>query len=217
MGRDERSGVDRREEILTHIRIEADRLIEEGVDPSEAMAQARKRFGNVDLIETASSRARVRVGDVVWRDVRHGVHRLIAAPVATATILLSLVIGVGVNTAIFSLADQVLVRPLPVSNPDQIVQMEWEGNFIGGGRGYGRLLPHPLYLSLAESQSVFSAMAARSPGEATLLTPAGQGSAIGVALARDRTGGVGSDPVSRRRTVRADPEFSPLHGPGIRD
>lgn len=110
---------------------------------------------------------------IVSRDVRFGTRRLLASPVSTLTIIASLLIGIGVNTSIFSLADQVLVRALPVEDPDEIVQLRWDGRWIGEGRGWGSVLPHALYGELREEQAVFSAMAARSPGEVTLVTPAG--------------------------------------------
>lgn len=172
-GRRKRSELDRREEILSHLRIEADRLEAEGVPPDEAMARARSTFGHHPGLD--ASRAEPRPGwlEILSRDVRFGARRLLASPVSTVTIVVSLVVGIGVNTSIFSLADQALVRALPVEDPDEIVQLRWDGHWIGTGRGYGSLLPHALYSELGEEQAVFDAMAARSPGEVTLATPAG--------------------------------------------
>ncbi len=173
MGWGRRSGVDEREERLAHIRLEADRLVEEGVEEREALRQARARFGRDETLEATTTRWGLTAFEFLERDVRHAVRRLAAAPLTTATILASLTIGIGVNTAIFSLADQALVRPMPVPNPDGVVQLSWEGQWIGEGRGWGKLLPHPLFTALAEQTSVFASLAARSPGEVTLITPAG--------------------------------------------
>ncbi len=167
-----RSAVDEREEVLSHIRIEADRLVSEGVAPGEAMERARERFGHHATLEPTHV-GRARFAEVVARDARHAVRRLLAAPLSTATILLSLIVGIGVNTAIFSLADQALLRPLPVPDPGTLVQLEWDGQWVGEGRGWGSLLPHPLFRALGDEQQVFSSMAARSPGEVTVMPPTG--------------------------------------------
>lgn len=175
MGRDgKRSGIDRREEVLAHIRLEADRLEAAGLSPADATRQARATFGRHPSLDPRLSEARSGWAPSLARDVRFGIRRLLASPLSTATIVVSLVVGIGANTAIFSLADQVLFRTLPVEAPDEIVQLRWDGNFVGGGRGFGALLPHPLYEALPDGPRVFGATVARSPGRATLETPAGR-------------------------------------------
>lgn len=167
-----RSDLDERDEMLAHIRIEADRLIEEGVPEAEAMRQARAQFGDEPALSASFIGHRSILGSL-GRDLRLAFRRLVRAPVSTAVILLSLIVGIGVNTSIFSIADQALVRPLPIPDPDQVVQLEWQGRWIGEGRGGGNLMPHPLYVALSEEQSVLEHLSARSPGQATLMTPAG--------------------------------------------
>jgi len=135
------------------------------------LAAARARFGYTPHLDPLDSTLRPSWFEVLIWDTRYAIRRLIASPISSATILASLVIGIGVNTAIFSLADQTLLRSLPVAAPDELVQLEWEGRFIGqGGRGFGRLIPHQLFLDLGADQEVFQELAARSPGEVTLLT-----------------------------------------------
>lgn len=166
-----RSHLDEREEVRSHIRIEADRLEAEGLPGEEAMAAARARFGYTPHLDPLDSSLRPRWFEILFWDTRYAIRRLIASPITSATILVSLVIGIGVNTAIFSLADQALVRSLPVNAPDELVQLEWDGRFIGrGGRGRGSLIPHQLFLDLRADQEVFQDLAARSPGEVTLLS-----------------------------------------------
>jgi predicted permease len=173
-GRGRRSDVDEREEILAHIRIEADRLVEEeGLTDSEAMHRARARFGTAPNLDP-HRRTALDWTDVLRRDVRHAFRQLISTPVATAVIVVSLMVGVGVNTAIFSLADQALVRPMDVEDPSSLVQLVWDGQWIGEGRGNGDLLPHPLYRDLRdEPSSPFQAIAARSPGQVSIMPPTG--------------------------------------------
>jgi len=77
--------------------------------------------------------------------------------------LLSIGLGVGANTAIFSLVDQVLFRLLPVREPQRLVLLSWNGSFVGNGWGSGNLLPHPLFRDLQKDNQVFAGMFARSP------------------------------------------------------
>ncbi|MFC1661766.1 ABC transporter permease [Gemmatimonadota bacterium] len=164
-----RSDLDQREEVQSHIRIEADRLEAAGTPREDALAFARARFGYTPHLDPVDSTFRPNWLENLARDIRYATRRLIASPISTATILTSLVVGIGVNTAIFSLADQALIRSMPVEAPDELVQLAWEGRFVGGGRGFGDLIPHPMYVDLRADQEVFQEIAARSPGEVTLV------------------------------------------------
>jgi predicted permease len=160
--------------MLAHIRIDADRLIEEeGLSEAEAIRRARERFGVQEEIQPTRSTPVMSWLEIRRRDVTHAVRRLRSTPLSTATILVSLVLGIGVNTAIFSIADQALVRPMPIPEPDRVVQLDWNGQWIGEGRGWGSLLPHRIYEELEGRGAVFSSLAARSPGDVTLITHAG--------------------------------------------
>jgi predicted permease len=86
----------------------------------------------------------------------------------TAVALLSLALGIGANTAIFSLVDQVLLRLLPVKDPGTLVQLEWSGPFLGKGWGSDRLLSNPFYRALARDNQVFTGLFARAPFKAAL-------------------------------------------------
>ncbi|NKB86624.1 MAG: FtsX-like permease family protein [Acidobacteria bacterium] len=168
-----RSDRDRAEEQQSHIDLETDQLIAEGVASEKARAMARARFGHNAHLERPTSWPRPSWLAIIARDTRYASRQLAHAPVATATILLSLVIGIGVNSAIFSLADQVLVRALPVEAPHEIVQLDWQGEFMGGGRGFGSLIPHPLYVDVRAHHDslgspLFRHIAARSPGRVTV-------------------------------------------------
>ena len=158
--RDER---DFKEEIEAHIRLEADALIEDGMPPEAALASARRRFGNVTKQrEQFYESSRFMWLDHLSRDLRYAWRQIRQSPLPTAIIVLSLAVGIGVNTSIFSLTDQALVRPLPVQDPDSLVQLHWEGRFIGGGRGYGSLISHPLFRTLRQTNEMFADLAARS-------------------------------------------------------
>ncbi len=164
-----RSPEDFNEEIQAHLQLEADRLIEEGMERDKAMAAARRAFGNVTSTEERFYESSRWIWlDHLFGDIRYALRQMKRMPLSTGTIVLSLAVGIGVNTAIFSLADQILVRALPVHDPGQLVQLHWNGRFIGGGLGVGSLIPHPLYRELREEQEVFVDLFARSPAEVTL-------------------------------------------------
>ncbi len=164
-----RSDVDFSEEIRAHIQIEADRLVEEGMSRDEALDAARRAFGNV----TQSSERFYEASRWMWldhlaRDVRYAWRQMKSSPVSTLTVIVSLALGIGVNTAIFSLCDQALWRALPVEKPEELVQLDWNGRFIGGGNGWGSLLPYLFYRDLRAENDVFVDLFARSPADVSL-------------------------------------------------
>ena len=96
-------------------------------------------------------------------DVRHAVRGLLRDRAFTVVALLSIGLGVGANSAIFSLVDQALYRRLPVREPDRLVLLDWKGSFIGGGWGSGNLNSHPMFRQLKAENQVFEGMFARHP------------------------------------------------------
>src|SRR5262245_24061511 len=113
---------DLREEICGHLEERAADLVSRGVPLRDAIQQARRDFGNVTLIE---ERARE-----IWTwgwiedfvsDVRFAFRQLRKSPAFATTAALTLAIGIGATTAIFSVADASLFRPLPFFRPDRLV------------------------------------------------------------------------------------------------
>jgi predicted permease len=101
--------------------------------------------------------------DWLWYDVKHALRGLRRDREFAAVALLSIGLGVGANSAIFSLVDQALFRRLPVQEPDRLVLVEWKGTFVGTGWGSGNLLPHPMFRQLAAENTVFDGVFARHP------------------------------------------------------
>ncbi len=168
-----RADEDFRDEIESHIEIEADRLVEEeGLDRAQALDAARRAFGNVTVSrERFYESNRWMWLDTLVRDVRYALRQMRRAPVSTAAIVMSLALGIGATTAIFSLADQALFRALPVAEPDRLVQLDWNGEFVGSGMGSvgrGSLIPYLLYRDLREENDVFEDLFARSPADVHL-------------------------------------------------
>src|SRR5947208_12436569 len=96
-------------------------------------------------------------------DVRHAVRGLLRDRAFTAIALLSIGLGVGANSAIFSLVHQALLRQLPVPEPERLVLLSWNGGFVGTGWGSGNLLPHPMFRDLKAENQVFDGLIARHP------------------------------------------------------
>ncbi|MPY91260.1 MAG: FtsX-like permease family protein [Luteitalea sp.] len=166
-----RSDHDFSEEIQAHLQIEADRLVQEGMERQEAMAAARRAFGN----ETRSRERFYESSRWMWldhltRDLQYALRQVRRSPVSAATIILSLALGIGANTAIFSLADQALLRVLPVEKPEELVLLEWDGSFVGDWNGNGNMLSHPLFRELRDENDVFTDMFARHPEDVHLST-----------------------------------------------
>src|SRR5262245_40477294 len=78
------------------------------------------------------------------RDLRYAVRGLVRSPLFTAVALLSIALGIGANTAIFTLVDEVLVRLLPVRNPEELVLFTGPRNHYGNNSG-GNMLSFPMY------------------------------------------------------------------------
>jgi predicted permease len=95
-------------------------------------------------------------------DVRLAIRSWAKAPALTAIVLASIALGIGANTAIFTLVDQVLLRPLPVHEPDRIVQVTRSGPFYGSNWGDGSEISVPMFEHLrTNSRDVFEGMFAR--------------------------------------------------------
>ena len=97
----------------------------------------------------------------VLSDIRYAWRGLRKAPVFTGVAILSIAVGIGANTAIFTLVDQLLLRLLPVKDPRQLVLVTGEGFQYGNGWGDGNELSYPRYIDLRDNNRVFSSMFCR--------------------------------------------------------
>jgi predicted permease len=111
------------DELAFHLEMRAAQLEATGLDAEAAQVAARRKFGHVmtrrdemkDLWQFAT-------WESLWRDVRYGVRMLRRAPTFTAVVVLTIAIGIGGNTAVFSVVNAVLLRPLPFKNADRLVR-----------------------------------------------------------------------------------------------
>ncbi|MEO8025323.1 MAG: ABC transporter permease [Bryobacteraceae bacterium] len=98
--------------------------------------------------------------NALWQDFRFALRSLATAPVFTAVALLSLALGIGANTAIFSLIDQLLLRSLPVRDPQQLVQIYARGSFYGSNWG-SNTMSYPMYRDFRDHATVFDGLLMR--------------------------------------------------------
>src|SRR5438046_4740872 len=101
-------------------------------------------------------------------DVKHALRGLARDRAFTLVALLSIGLGVGANSAIFSLVHQALFRQLPVKEPERLALLNWRGTFIGHGWGSDNLLSYPLFRELSDANQVFDGMFCRHPTNVNL-------------------------------------------------
>ena len=116
------------EEVRQHIEEKAEQLMSEGMGREEAELAARRAFGNVALLEERGREVWqwTRLENL-WRDIGYSARLLKKSPGFTAVAILTLTLGIGANTAIFSLLNGLLLRPLPVPNADRLAVLRLPG------------------------------------------------------------------------------------------
>jgi predicted permease len=119
---------DLREEADAHFQMEVEANIDRGMPPDEALSAATLNFGNRTLIQESAQEAwTFRSLETVLQDVRYGLRTLRRNIGFTAAVTLCLALGIGANTAIFTLIEVVLLRILPVHDPAELVQVVHTG------------------------------------------------------------------------------------------
>src|SRR3954447_12801262 len=103
------------------------------------------------------------------QDLRYAVRTLLTTPAFTLVVVVTLALGIGANTAIFSLTDQVLLRLLPVKDPEQLVLFENPGAFAGRQQN-ANTFSHPMYRDFRDRNTVFTGIVARFSTPLTLMT-----------------------------------------------
>ncbi len=156
-------------EIRAHIQLEIERLQEQGLNEEEARAAARRAFGNVaQAQERFYESGRWLWWDHLWQDIRFGLRMLAKSPGSTAVAVLTLALGIGANTVIFSAVYAVLLKPLPFKDYDRLVFIEKKNPPRGWTRNP---ISPPEILAWRKESGVFEDLAALT-GTSCVLTGA---------------------------------------------
>jgi predicted permease len=207
------SGLDR--ELRYHLDRRIIDLERSGLPSGEARRQALLELGGVAQIQEE-------VRDI-WLsrwlrdftyDLRFSARSFLKAPSFTITAVLSLVLGIGATTAIYSLVDQVLLHALPVPQPERLVLIDWQGDQVADGFGSWNLMSYPICRDLDKQTQFFQGVFCRALTTVNLSTggdyrPAvveivsgnyfpvlGVGPALGRVLVNDDDGAPDANPVA---------------------
>ncbi|MGB7135177.1 MAG: ABC transporter permease [Acidobacteriaceae bacterium] len=157
--------------IQEHLDERTDELVAEGIPRKEAEQRARREFGNSTLLEQRSRE--------VWQwpalesllaDLRLTLRRLARAPGFAATILLTLAIGIGANTAVFSVINRVLLRPLPYPDSDRIIALWLDAPGAGGLANFssGLQLSPSMYFTFLRHNQTFQSLGVWTDGASNI-------------------------------------------------
>ena len=149
------------DEADQHINLLADRFVRQGMDPEEALYAARRQFGNVTALKETHNDMSPSVWlETFWQDLRYAVRSLAKNKGFTAVAVLTLALGIGANTAIFSVVNAAILRPLPFPDASRLVVL-W-GNVkrvVVERRGAS----YPDFNDWRDQSRSFDAMAAFNP------------------------------------------------------
>ena len=146
---------DLRAQIAAHLDEAADDYVRQGVPRGEARRRAMRDFGGVTRVEEE-----YRDAQGVWlrdlrQDVRYGIRMLLRNPAFTTVAIVSLAIGIGANTAIFSIFNSLLLRPRPIADPERIVEL-----YTGESRQPFEGSSYPSYVDFRDRGDVFTGLTA---------------------------------------------------------
>lgn len=153
---------ERAREITAHLEHEIDDNLARGMAPDEARTAAQRALGNVTLVREEIYRMNtLQRSETLWQDVRYALRLLRRSPAFTAVALLSLALGIGANTAIFELLDAVRLRSLPVSRPEEFVEVRISNATHGRTGNFSArhsMLTGPIWARLQNHPELFSTL-----------------------------------------------------------
>jgi len=162
------------DEVAFHLEMRTKELVDQGMDPEAARAEARRRFGDIREVTDATQREdltgrdserRIEFFGELRQDLAIGARRLVKAPGFSSLAILILALGIGANSAIFSVLNAVVLQHLPYPEPDRLVQI-WES---APERGWDYFaLSEPNYVDFRDNNEAFEYPADVAFGNQTL-------------------------------------------------
>jgi predicted permease len=228
------------EEVAQHLEDRYEELVAGGATEDEARRVALEELSDEDLLARGLRRVEQEVAQEplvpggegrsnflasIWQDVRYGLRMLVKSPGFTAVVVLSLALGIGANTAIFSLIDAVMLKMLPVRNPEQLTLLNWAAQASPGimpangiihslsgnmdqdktGRFTSTSFSYPTFEQIHAHNDVFSKVFAFADPDAVTINVNGQaGLADAELVSGDYFSGLGLAAVVGRTITEAD-------------
>jgi putative ABC transport system permease protein len=196
------------DEIRAHLEMEAQHMQEGGISPAAASIAARRTFGSIAITkEDCRAMWGFRSIETLWQDLQYGLRMLIKHPTFTIVATLTLALGIGASTAIFSAVNPILFEPLPYPHADRIM-MIWEGG-KDGGRNEGTF---GTYRALIERSRSFDALAVMKPWQPTMTGPTEPERLDGQRVSASYFNVLGVSPALGRDFLESDDQ---LNGPKV--
>ncbi len=162
------------EEMRFHLEMKAHENAETGMKPEEARYAAQRQFGNQILLHEVSREMwSVRSIETLFQDLRFGMRILLKYPGFTAVIVITLALGIGANTAIFSLTNTALLKTLPVKDPQQLVFF-----MVALPQGMGTGFSYPLFRQFNQDNHSFTGIIAASTTRRMRMAEPGMGGQV---------------------------------------
>jgi predicted permease len=157
--------------IQEHIEERTEELMADGMSSKQAEQTARREFGNVTLVEERSREVwHWPAFESILADLKFAFRRLGKSPGFAATVLLTLAIGIGANTTVFSVVNGVLLKPLPYPDSEQLVSLWLNAPGAGGLANFssGLQLSASMYFTFSEQNRSFQSMGIWTPSNASV-------------------------------------------------
>jgi len=148
-------------ELQAHLHLLTERYVRQGMTPDDAAWAARRHLGNTTLLEENQREMQTFPPlESLWRAVRYGARQLRRNPLFTTFAVLSLALGIGANTAVFTLLDQLVLRLVPVKDPQRLVMIWSTGPHLGNNRP-PRAASYPMYEDFQRQAVAFESVFCR--------------------------------------------------------
>jgi len=192
------------DELRFHLENQVSKLVQSGLAPAEAQRRARLEFGGMEQLKEEHRDARgVNFIETLFLDIRYGFRILGRTPVITSVAILSLALGIGANTAIFSLIDTVMLRMLPVNKPEELMQVRMRDPRSPSEEA-NPTFTNPLWEQLRNRQDVFSDVFAWSTSRFNLAQGGAVSYANGIFASGEFFSTLGIQPAAGRMIVASD-------------